>query len=138
MLKKEITFENFAGEEVTKTAYFNLSKTQAMKLVSANGGMDKYLQSILDKKDAEGFIDWVEDLIYKSYGKRDESNPEIFDTSKEVKDEFKASPAFDELAYTLLTNEKEFTEFFFGILPKAMREELEKQNISANSTPAIK
>jgi hypothetical protein len=129
MIKKEITFENFNGEEVTKTAYFNLSKTQAMKLVAEHGGMDKYLQSIIDKKDTEGFIDWVENLIYKSYGKRDESNPEIFDTSKEAKDEFKASPAFDELAYTLLTNEKEFTEFFFGILPKQMRDELDKQGL---------
>lgn len=133
MIKKDITFENFNGDEVTKTAYFNLTKTQAMKLVAEHGGMDKYLQSIIDKKDTEGFIDWVENLIYKSYGKRDESNPEIFDTSKEVKDEFKKSPAFDELAYTLLTNEKEFTDFFFGILPKAMREELEKQSI----TPAV-
>jgi hypothetical protein len=129
MIKKDITFENFNGEEVTRTAYFNLSKTQAMKLVAEHGGMDKYLQSIIDKKDTEGFIDWVENLIYKSYGKRDASNPEIFDTSKEAKDEFKASPAFDELAYTLLTNEKEFTEFFFGILPKQMRDELDKQGL---------
>ena len=134
MLKKDITFENFAGEEVTQTHWFNLSKVQAMKLVSEHGGMDKYLQNIIDTKNTEGFIDFVEGLVYKAYGKRDESNPEIFDTSKEAKDEFKNSPAFDEVVYSLLTSESEFTEFFFGILPKAMRDEVQKQNLIPDST----
>jgi hypothetical protein len=129
MIKKEITFENFNGEEVTKTAYFNLTKVKAMKMVSDHGGMDKYLKSIIDKKDTRGFIDWVEELVYDAYGERDESNPEIFDTSKKVKDEFKNSGAFDEFVYTIVSDEKEFTEFFFGILPKQMRDELDKQGL---------
>ncbi len=130
MIKKDITFENFNGDEVTKTAYFNLSKVKAMKMVSSHGGMDTYLKSIMDKKDTNGFIDWVEELVYDAYGERDESNPEIFDTSKKVKDAFKNSAAFDEFVYTIVSDEKEFTEFFFGILPKQMRDELDKQGLS--------
>jgi hypothetical protein len=91
--------------------------------------MDKYLKSIIDKKDTRGFIDWVEELVYDAYGERDESNPEIFDTSKKVKDAFKNSGAFDEFVYTIVSDEKEFTEFFFGILPKQMRDELDKQGL---------
>lgn len=129
MIKKDITFENFNGEEVTKTAYFNLTKVKAMKMVGDHGGMDKYLESIINKKDTRGFIDWVEELVYDAYGERDESNPEIFDTSKKVKDEFKNSGALDEFVYTIVSDEKEFTEFFFGILPKQMRDELDKQGL---------
>lgn len=122
MLKKEITYTNFNDEEITVTEYFNLNKVQTMKLVSGHGGMDKYLQSIIDEKNGEKFIDFVEELVYSAYGKRDPENAENFITAKEVKDAFTKTGAYDELVYTLLSNEKEFESFFIGILPKAMQE----------------
>lgn len=131
MLKKEITFTNFNDEEVTVTEYFNLNKTQTMRLVSGHGGMDKYLQSIIDKKDAAEFINFVEELVLAAYGKRDENDPAIFDNSKEVKDAFAKTPQFDELVYTLLSNEKEFMDFFYGILPRAMQEKVREAETTA-------
>lgn len=135
MLKKEITYTNFNDEEITVTEYFNLNKVQTMKLVSGHGGMDKYLQSIIDEKNGEKFIDFVEELVYSSYGKRDTENAENFITTKEVKDDFTKTGAYDELVYTLLSNEKEFEAFFIGILPKAMQETVrnaEKPQIEAS------
>lgn len=122
MLKKEITFTNYNDEEVTVTEYFNLNKVQAMKLVASHGGMDKYLQSIIDKKEAGAadFIDFVEELVYKAYGKRNEDG--TFDTSTETKDAFTKTPQYDEVVYTLLTNVDEFQKFFTGILPKTMQD----------------
>lgn len=128
MLAKEITYTNFNDEEVTVKKYFNLSKTEAMRLVNGHGGMDTYLQEVADKKDNEKLIDFVEELVLAAYGRRDENDPEVFDKSDEAKKEFKASPAFDELVYTLLTNEKEFVDFFYGILPKSLREQALAQN----------
>lgn len=128
MKKQEITYTNFNDEEVTVTRYFNLSKTEALKLVNGHGGMDKYLADVAEKKDNERLIDFVEELVLDAYGRRDENDPEVFDKSKEAKAEFKESPAFDELVYTLLTDEKQFTEFFYGILPKALRDQVLAQN----------
>lgn len=135
MLKKEITYTNFNDEDITVTEYFNLNKVQTMKLVSGHGGMDKYLQSIIDEKNGEKFIDFVEELVYSSYGKRDPENAENFITTNEVKDAFAKTGAYDELVYTLLSNEKEFEAFFIGILPKAMQETVrnaEKPQIEAS------
>ena len=50
MKKQEITYTNFNDEEVTVTRYFNLSKTEALKLVNGHGGMDKYLADVAEKK----------------------------------------------------------------------------------------
>lgn len=128
MLAKEITYTNFNDEEVTVKRYFNLSKTEALKLVNGHGGMDKYLADVAEKKDNEKLIDFVEELVLSAYGRRDENDPEVFDKSQEAKDAFAATPAFDELVYTLLTNEKEFIDFFYGILPKSLREQALAQN----------
>lgn len=127
MLKKEITFTNYNDEEVTVTEYFNLNKTQAVRYVSANGGMDKYVQKLLDEKDNTKFVDFVEDLVYKAYGKRDPENPEIFDTSTETKDAFTKTLAYDELVYELLSKEGAFIEFFIGVMPKDIREKMNEQ-----------
>lgn len=127
MLKKEITYTNYNEEEVTVSEYFNLNKTQAMRYVSSNGGMDKYVQKLLDEKDNNKFIDFIEDLVWKAYGKRDPENPEVFDTSEEVKDAFTKTLAYDELVYELLSKEGAFIEFFIGIMPKDIREKMQEQ-----------
>lgn len=127
MLKKEITYTNFNDEEVTVSEYFNLTKTQAMRYVSANGGMDKYVQKLLDEKDNNKFIDFIEDLVWKAYGKRDPENPEVFDTSEEAKDAFTKTLAYDELVYELLSKEGAFVDFFTGIMPKDIREQMQEQ-----------
>lgn len=122
MYKMDITCEDFNGNEIKSTEYFNLNKVQAMKLVASHGGMDKYLQSIIDKKEAGAadFIEFVEELVYKAYGKRNEDGS--FDIKEETKEEFTKTPQYDETVYTLLTNVDEFQKFFTGILPKAMQD----------------
>lgn len=127
MLKKEITYTNYNEEEVTVTEYFNLNKTQAMRYVSSNGGMDKYVQKLLDEKDNNKFIDFIEDLVWKAYGKRDPENPEAFDTSEGAKEAFTKTLAYDELVYELLSKEGAFIEFFIGIMPKDIREKMQEQ-----------
>lgn len=135
MLKKEITFTNFNDEEVTKTYWFNLNKLQAMKLVSANGGIDKYLSKVVEDKNTEKFIDFVENLVIDAYGRRDENDPEVFDTSDEAKAAFKKSPAFDEFVYFLLTSEDALIEFILMILPKDMREKLQEALAQQKALP---
>lgn len=138
MLKKEITYENFNGEEVTTTEWFNLSKTSAMKLLNRKDAVVEKFKAFAENPEEETrdltpeergmAIDFVESLVYDAYGKRDPENPETFDTSKEAKDSFKKSPAFDELVYQLCTDKDGINEFLIGILPKAVREQLLAQN----------
>lgn len=135
MLKKEITFTNFNDEEVTKTYWFNLNKLQAMKLVSANGGLDTYLPEVAKKKDTEKFIAFVEGVVLDAYGARDEADPDVFDTSAEAKEKFKKSPAFSELVYSLLTSEDAFVTFLLDILPKSMREQLQVEMAKQKALP---
>lgn len=126
MLKKDITYTNFNDEQVTVTEYFNLNKTQAMRYVSSGGGLDQYVQKLIDEKDNDKFIDFVEDLIYRSYGKRDPENPDVFDTSVEAKEAFFKTPQCDELTYQLLTVDGAFTDFIMGIMPKDIRDRMKE------------
>lgn len=138
MLKKEITYENYNGDEVTTTEWFNLSKISAMKLLNRKDAVVEKFKAFAGNPEEETrdltpeergmAIDFVESLVYDAYGKRDPENPETFDISKEAKDSFKKSPAFDELVYQLCTDKDGINEFLIGILPKAVREQLLAQN----------
>lgn len=51
MLKKEITYVNFNEEEVTRTEYFNYTKTELRALEhSIEGGFSTRLQNIAEEK----------------------------------------------------------------------------------------
>lgn len=135
MLKKETTFTNFNDVEVTKTFWFNLSKTEVLKLANTHGGIEEYFKQIYKKKDATGFIEFVEELVLMAYGKRYEDDPEKFDKSRIAKEEFENSEAFGEIVYQLLTDEKLFTEFFYGIMPKDIRTQME--NVSSEEAKKL-
>lgn len=125
MYHTNVTFENFDGEQVTKTLYFNLTKAEITKLqLSYKGGFDKYVQSVIDEKDPEKIMNLFEMLILKAYGVR---NDDGFIKSKEKTDAFVTSEAYSELFMRLITDEKAQNEFFMGIMPRDLAEQAAKE-----------
>lgn len=121
MLKKKIKFEDYDGEEVEETFYFNLSEPELLEMeVEHRGGMAKIIQFIVDTNDHKKLLETFKMLIMMSYGVRSEDGRR-FIKNDQVRDEFEQTAAYSALYMELCTNDEAAVVFLNGILPKRMQ-----------------
>lgn len=77
----------------------------------------KLITQIIDAKDGKRIMELFDDLIYRSYGVKTPDGKR-FIKSKEVKDAFVESEAYEVLFEELCTDADKAAEFVNGILPK--------------------
>ena len=120
MLKRDITYEDFDGEKVTETFYFNLSKHELIELeVYKNEGMDAYIRRIIKTNDRKTLIEEFKKIILLAYGIRSEDGKR-FIKNDEVREAFSQTAAFDELFMELATSDGAAAEFIKGVLPASL------------------
>jgi hypothetical protein len=139
MLKREITYEDFNGDTVTDTFYFNLSKAELieMEVEYEHGGFAKFLQRIIDTKDNKELVKQFKEIILMSYGQKSDDGKR-FIKSDVMRDEFVQSAAYTELFMELSSDDQAAVIFLSGILPKdmvvAMNKELEEKKTAEPGT----
>lgn len=133
MLKKSITYTNFNGEEKTSDFYFNLTKTELVKLeASVPGGFTSRVLGLfgLNSKNAKEGVDasdvavdytkeiigLFETLILSAYGKRS-ADGDSFIKNDQVREEFKNSAAYDVLFMELMSNPEAAGAFMKAVIP---------------------
>lgn len=128
MLKREITYTDFDGNEVTEEFYFNLMRTEILKMeVGGEGGsLHDQLKRIIASDDRSSLVNEFQNIILKSYGVRSEDGKR-FIKDPQLTEEFSQTPAFDVLFFELATNAKSAADFILGVMPKDMAEEVAKQ-----------
>lgn len=120
MLAHELKYEDFNGNEVTETFYFNLTKSELIKLqVSVEGGMQKVLQDIIDSQDVKSLVHEFEKIVLASYGVKSEDGKRFIKT-EELREQFSQTAAYDALFSKIATDEKFAAEFILGTFPKDM------------------
>lgn len=126
MYAKTIEYENYNGENIKETFYFNLTKSE-MAILEAKtpGGWSNYMQSIMDKKDGPAVMEMFEKLLRASYGEKS-ADGRNFKKSNAIFEDFESCPAYDIIVLELLTNEAFAKEFIFGIMPKDLVEQAKK------------
>lgn len=134
MLKKEITYIDYNGDEVKESLYFNLSSVEQTRLFAryTKGGykdLEEYAKHLMETKDNEGMVTMIEDVILSSYG---EKSPDgrAFIKTKAVRESFEYSVAYATLFEELLTNEASMRAFFNGVIPK--KQDLDKPATSVS------
>lgn len=128
MLKKEITYVDYNDTERTESFYFNLSKAELAEMqLSANGGLETYINNIIEAKDGASMVQIFKDLILKAYGEKSPDGKR-FVKSQEVSDSFAQTEAYSQLFMELITDDKAAAEFINGIMPKDLQEEMKKEN----------
>lgn len=133
MFKRDITYEDFDGDKVTETFYFNLTRTELIQLeVHYKGGLKEALDRIIKSQDNKQLIEEFQRIILLSYGVKSDDGKR-FIKNDALKDEFSQSAAYDELFMELSTNEESAANFINGIIPKNFAEEMEK--IANNGSP---
>ena len=123
MLKETITYVDFNDLERTEDYYFNLTRTELVRMeMSKNGSLTGLLTKITKANDMPDIFEAMETLILKSYGEKSVDG-RYFDKSDELSNRFMNSPAYDKLFEKLTTDANYAYKFLMGILPKELAEQ---------------
>lgn len=123
MLKKDITFEDLAGNKVTETHYFHLSKADLIELqLGKQGGFEEWLQRVIAAENGKELVRALKDIILMAYGVKSDDGRR-FVKNGELRDEFANSEAFAELFAEVALDQDKAAEFVNGIIPRGMNEQ---------------
>jgi hypothetical protein len=126
MLKRDITYEDYNGETVTETFYFNLTRTEIIDLeLNAEGGLEARIKKIIGLNDAKALISEFKKIVLMAYGVKSEDGKR-FIKNEQVREDFSQTAAYDALFMELATNEGSAAAFITGVVPKDMAKEIEK------------
>ena len=97
MIKETITYTDYNDVERTEDFYFNVTKTELLRMESdKNGSFSTVLEKFVKAKDMSDVLDAVEKFIYKAYGEKTPDGKR-FIKSQELSDAFFQSPAYEVL-----------------------------------------
>ena len=121
MLKKTIKYTDLNGLERTEDHYFNLTKSELMKMeMGTTGGWSAWLQQIVNAQDTPTLMEVFDKIILKAYGRKDASGVR-FEKSEEISTAFSQTGAYDALFMELITDADAAQKFINGIIPEDMR-----------------
>lgn len=136
MLKRDITYEDFNGETVTETLYFNLTRTELIELeVSYDGGLEASINRIVKAEDMRALISEFKKLVLLSYGERSEDGKR-FVKNDEIREAFSQTAAYDALFMELATDDTAAATFVTGIIPAGMAKAAEPETQTVQLPPA--
>lgn len=117
MLKKTMTFVDYEGNERTENHYFNLTKSECLKMeMSTNGGMTKLIIKLIEAQNMPEVMEIFENILFKAYGEKSMDGRQ-FIKSPELSTAFSQTPAYDQLFVTLCTDADEAAKFINAIIP---------------------
>lgn len=137
MIKKTITFTDYNGVERTEDHYFNLNKTELLRMdYGMSGGMQSYLRRIIQANDYDSLMKIFEEFVRKAYGRKSDDGRR-FMKSDEITNSFIETEAYDQLFWELFTDTDKAIEFFNGIVPNELSEKIDVDAVKNGSLPEL-
>lgn len=135
MLKETIKYIDFDGVERTENFYFNLTKAECMEMeLVAKGGIEKWINSIIEAKDGAKMVEAFKNLILKSYGEKSPDGKHFY-KSPELSAAFAATEAYSDLFIRLATSPDEATRFVSGVIPQPSEDVQKAKDLKHNMIP---
>ena len=118
MLKKTMTYTDYNGVSRTEDFYFNLSKAELAEMeLTQDGGLENYLNRIVNSRDTAAIVAVFKELLLKAYGVKSDDGKR-FIKSKEISEAFSQTEAYSDLFINLATDSDAATAFVNGIVHK--------------------
>ncbi len=137
MLKREIAYEDFNGNQVTDIFYFNISKPELIELeVEYDQGFSAMIQGVIETKNHKSLIKRFKEIVLLAYGQKSEDGKR-FIKSDQLREEFSQTAAYIKLFTELATDDNAAAIFIKNVLPKDMIGDLDKPTVppQLTSTP---
>lgn len=129
MLKQTITFEDYNGDTVTETHYFNMTKVELIELeLEYAGGFENTVKAMIDAKNNKDLFAAVKKLVLSAYGQKS-ADGKRFVKSPGLSEEFSQTAAFDKLMMDLGTDDEKAFAFIVGVMPKDLADEASKKDL---------
>ena len=124
MIKQDITYTNFEGEQETETLYFHLNKVELMEMqVSEKRGLAQYITDIQKAENNKEIFRLFKEIVLRAYGERSEDGKK-FIKNERLREEFEGSLAYEELMVKLVTETDFAVKFVNGIMPAGMADQI--------------
>lgn len=132
MLKKTITYK-IDDQEITEPHYFNLTKAEIIELeISQDGTLSDIIKTLIDTEDAHKVLAIFKRIVQASYGKRSDDGKQFIKDPVATQN-FLTSEAYSEMFVQMLQDPKNANDFFEGLIPKDMVDEIQKDKMQSNS-----
>lgn len=127
MLKRTINFVDYDGNERTEDYYFNMNKSEVIKWLTTSGDytLDKVMDRLTKERNGKEIMKIFEEMIKTSYGRKSLDGRK-FEKSEEIWNDFYQTEAYSELFTELVTDAAKAADFFNGIIPKELGDEVKK------------
>lgn len=142
MLKQEITYEDYNGDTVTETLYFNLTKTELVELeMGFEGGLEAFMDNVMESGNNAEVFKQFKRILLLAYGQKSPDGKRFIKTD-EIREEWQQTAAYDAFFMLLAQDEVAAATFIKNVIPKDMLVELEKRELQtsfveqATPTPA--
>ena len=132
MLKKNITYTDYNGNERSEDFYFNLTKAEIMEMeMSTTGGLAEMITRIVAAQDQPAIIKIFKDLVLKAYGEKSADGKrfvKIAPDGHRLADDFSQTEAYSILFMELATDADAAANFVNNIVPADMSKQLAAKN----------
>nr|DAU38228.1 MAG TPA: hypothetical protein [Caudoviricetes sp.] len=126
MLRKEVEYKDFDGNDRKDVLWFHLNEVEITEMdLETSGGLVKYMESIIDTNDVNQLITIFKDLLIRSYGERSMDGKHFYKDDK-IRNEFVSSAAYPVLYMEMVSDADKAVEFINGIVPSNIREQMAK------------
>lgn len=120
MIKKQITYTDYDGNERTESFWFALNQAELLEMnLEKNGGLSNMITRITETNDYAEISRILKDLIRRSYGVKSDDGKR-FVKSPAMTEEFVQTEAYSEMFTELVTDAGATSEFIQGIIPQKL------------------
>lgn len=120
MIKKQITYTDYDGNERTESFWFALNQAELLEMnLEKNGGLSNMITRITETNDYAELSRILKDLIRRSYGVKSDDGKR-FVKSQAMTEEFMQTEAYSEMFTELVTDAGATSEFIQGIIPQKL------------------
>lgn len=131
MLKQTVSYFDFDDNPSQETLYFNLTKTELADNIHLQAELEQMQETFSVEKERltpdeiRQLVDIVKTIMRLSYGVRS-ADGKRFVKTEELWTEFTQTAAYDAFLYSLFEDPNKAVMFMTGILPKEVRNTVEK------------
>ena len=120
MIKKQITYTDYDGNERTESFWFALNQAELLEMnLEKNGGLSNMITRITETNDFAELSRILKDLIRRSYGVKSDDGKR-FVKSPAMTEEVMQTEAYSEMFTELVTDAGATSEFIQGIIPQKL------------------
>lgn len=127
MFAKTFEYKGYDGNMHKETWWFNLSESEILKLeLGSVGGINGLMNRMLREEHPEKIVETFERIILGAVGERSADGRRFLKRNGAVAEDFRETPAYDQLFLELVSSGEALATFLKGAIPEEVRQNVEK------------